>query len=169
MEEAPVTPYELATLASKICPDLCWDDPAGAIKVVRRLLSEAQVDLWEEKRKEKRREEQATIRCYDWAEGIRCITHEQRLDRALKRFMKFLKNPDGVGPWDRDWERELTILKREGFTDYDVSYLEQFYQEWSKEKPKPKKGKQGRRISKRDGRLRIGVMKLASQKTSKAA
>jgi len=159
-----VTPYELATLASKICPDLCMKNPREAIEVVERLLSAARTALsqWEQNERENedlnRYEAESRM---DWASGLRFITHESRLERASKRFIKFLReeNPEGV---------ELITCKREGFTLADASWLGNLYDIW-KEKPKSKKGKQGRRISKRDGRLRIGAMKLATQKTSKAA
>jgi hypothetical protein len=160
-----VTPYELATLASKICPGLCVENPKEAIAVVNRLLSAARRRLWEDEQNEREVEEaykyEAETRI-DWASGVRSITHEQRLERALKRFTKFIReeNPDGV---------ELITCKREGFTIEHAQWLEHLYGGW-KEKPKSKKkGRQGRRISERDGRLRIGAMKLASPKTSKAA
>lgn len=159
-----VTPYELATLASKICPNLCMENPTEAINVVQRLLRAARSELfWEEERErgsdERYRYEEETR--VDWASGVRSITGEQRLERASKRFIKFLReqNPDGV---------ELITYKREGFTLLDTYRLGQFYRTW-KEKPKPKKGKQGRRISERDGRLRLGALKLACPKTAKAA
>lgn len=159
-----MTPYELATLASKICPHLCKENPTEAIDVVKRLLSAARMELWKQEQNEREVEEihrhEAETRI-DWASGVRSITGEQRLERASKRFIKFLReqNPDGV---------ELMTCKREGFTIEDADGLELLYDSW-KEKPKSKKGKQGRRISERDGRLRIGAIKLAPQKTSKAA
>ena len=164
MTEETVTPYELATLASKICPGLCMENPKEAIDVVQRLLSAARRELQEEEQNEREIEDlnrwEAETRM-DWGSGIRSITREQRLERASKRFIKFLgeQNPGGV---------ELISCKRQGFTVADVQWLQHLYENW-KEEPKSKKGKQGRRISKRDGRLRIGAMKLASQKTSKAA
>lgn len=164
MKDKTATPYELATLASKICPDLCMKDPREAIKVVERLLSAARGELWQLEQNEREIEDlnryEAETRV-DWASGVRSITREQRLERASKRFIKFLReqNPDGV---------ELITCKREGFTIADASWLNHLYEMW-KRKPKSKKGKQGRRISKRDGRLRIGAMKLVPQKTPKAA
>src|SRR5215470_13007568 len=101
MKEETVTPYELATLASKICPDLCMENPTEAIDVVQRLLKEAEVALWQQEQYEREREEanryDAETRM-DWASGVRRITGEQRLERASKRFIKFLReqNPDGV-------------------------------------------------------------------------
>lgn len=159
-----MTPYELATLASKICPDLCMENATKAIKVVERLLSAARTSVrdWEQNEREwedyNRHAAESRI---DWASGVRSITREKRLERASKRFIKFLReqNPDGV---------ELITCKREGFTIQDADWLGHLYETW-KEKPKSTKGKQGRRISERDGRLRIGTMKLAPQKTSKAA
>jgi hypothetical protein len=164
MKDETVTPYELATLASKICPGLCMENPTKAIDVVERLLSAARMALWNQEQNERELEEvnrHAAEARMDWASGVRCITREQRLERASKRFIKFLReqNPDGV---------ELITCKREGFTIEDAQWLEHLYEMW-KEKPKSKKGKQGRRISERDGRLRIGAIKLAPQKTSKAA
>ena len=164
MKEETVTPYELATLASKICPDLCMENPTEAIDVVERLLSAARTALWKQEQDQRELEEinrhTAETRM-DWARGVRWITGEQRLERASKRFIKFLReqNPDGV---------ELITCKREGFTIDEAWWLEHLYEMW-KEKPKSKKGKQGRRISERDGRLRIGAIKLGPQKTSKAA
>jgi hypothetical protein len=165
MEHADsVTPYQLATVASKICPDLCVENPTEAIEVVQRLLSAARMALWQQAQNERELEElnrhDAETRM-NWASGVRSVTSEQRLERASKRFIKFLKEekPDGV---------ELVACKREGFTIENAQWLRHLYEMW-KEKPKSKKGKQGRRISDRDGRLRIGSMKLGVQKTSTAA
>ena len=164
MKEETVTPYELAALASKICPDLCMENPGEAIEIVQRLLSAARRELRED---EENAREVVEMNRYeaetrmDWASGVRSITREQRLERASKRFIKFLReqNPDRV---------ELITCKREGFTIADAEWLQHLYELW-KGKPKSKKGKQGRRIAKRDGRLRIGAMKLAPQKASKVA
>lgn len=164
MDEKPPTPYELATLASKICPDLCVDDPAGAIKVVQQLLSQARVSQWKEVERERTNEERATVRFGDWESSVKYITHEQRLERALQRFRKFLKEFGRLPDWI-----ELAACKREGFTDYEESWFEQFYGKWSKEKPKRKKGKQGRRKSASDGRLRTNLIKLVPTKPPKAA
>jgi hypothetical protein len=159
-----VTPHELATIASKICPDLCVENPTEAVEVVQRLLSAARLALWQEEQNKRELEESnrydAETRM-DWPSGLKSITGEQRLERASKRFIKFLteQNPNGV---------ELIACKRDGFTIEDARWLQHLYGMWE-QKPKPKKGKQGRRISQRDGRLRIGKMKLAHQKTSKAA
>jgi cobalamin biosynthesis Mg chelatase CobN len=52
-----VTPYELATLASKICPDLCMKNPTEAIEIVERLLSAARMALWQWEQNERENED----------------------------------------------------------------------------------------------------------------
>jgi len=40
-----VTPYELATLASRICPERCFSDTKEAIAAAERLLQETEASI----------------------------------------------------------------------------------------------------------------------------
>jgi len=94
----------------------------------------------------------------DWVRGIKDITSEGRRDRAMRRFMKFLKyeRPEKA-------KEQLSLYKRRGFTINDIMNLQYRFAEWRKQ-PKRKKGKQGRRVSRHDGRLRTELVGLVATK-----
>jgi hypothetical protein len=159
-----VTPYDLATLASRIHSELCANDPKEAIAAAERLLSEARYALARaEAEEEKHKQESAK---YDkwletrvaWVRGIKDITREHRRDRAIKRFTAFMEH-EAPG-------EDLSHYKRDGFTVFEVMLLKHQFRTWRKQ-PKRKKGKQGRRISQHDGRLRTELVGLVPRKPSK--
>jgi hypothetical protein len=158
-----VTPYQLATLASRIDPERCARDPKRALDDAVDLLTEAESALWRAK------EEEATGDAYlkyldetreDWVRGLKRITGERRRDRATRRFTEFMEH--------RAPGKNLSHYKRDGFTLNEIQDLKQDFTNWKKQ-PRRKKGKQGRRISESDGRLRIGRLRLVSAKPQKAA
>jgi hypothetical protein len=155
-----VTPYELATLASRIYSELCANDPKEAIAAAERLVSEARdaiarAEAEERKNKEKWAEYDKWLETrVDWVRGIKDITRERRRDRATRRFAEFMGHED------------FSHYKCDGFTVFEVMLLEHQFRNW-REQPKPKKGKQGRRISQHDGRLRTELVGLAPRKPSK--
>src|SRR6516225_2938477 len=117
-----VTPYELATLAARICPERCMSDPEGAIAAAQRLLSEGKMALTKERMEERREErEDAEIRKHmtetreDWPRAIKDITCEARRDRAIKRFKQFL---DYRYPGEA--KERLSIYKRDGVTLQEI-------------------------------------------------
>jgi len=154
-----VTPYELATLASRIYPEGCISDPKEAIVAAERLLTEAKYASWRaEAKKRKDKENQADYGKWldtrvDWVRGIKDITRERRRDRATRRFAKFMEHDP----------EDLSHYKRDGFTMVEVMALEHQFSNWRKQ-PKRKKGKQGRRISEHDGRLRTPLGRLLPTK-----
>jgi hypothetical protein len=159
-----VTPYELATLASRIYSELCATDPKEAIAAAERLVSEARnaiarAEAEERKDKEKWAEYDKWLETrVDWVRGIKDITSEHRRDRATRRFAEFMEH---------DAPREdLSDYKRDGFTVFEVMLFEYEFRNW-REQSKRKKGKQGRRISQHDGRLRTELVGLAPRKPSK--
>src|SRR5262249_8981434 len=93
-----VTPYELATLASRIYPEGCISDPEEAIAAAERLLTEAKYASWRaEAKKRKAKEYSADYDKWldtrvDWVRGIKDITRERRRDRATRRFAKFMED-----------------------------------------------------------------------------
>jgi hypothetical protein len=125
-----VTPYELATLASRIYSEHCGN-PKEAIAVAERLLSEARYAIAraeaEERKSEEKLEEHVkeleTTRV-DWVRGIKDITSERRRDRATRRFAEFMKGED------------LSHYKRDGFTVLEVMIFEHQFENWRKQ-PKP--------------------------------
>jgi len=159
-----VTPYELATLASRIYPEGCISDPEEAIAAAERLLTEAKYASWRaEAKKRKAKEYSADYDKWldtrvDWVRGIKDITRERRRDRATRRFAKFME----------DDPEDLSRYKRDGFTMLEVMVLEHQFSSWRKQ-PKRKKGKQGRRISEHDGRLRTELSGLVPRKPRKRA
>jgi hypothetical protein len=93
-----VTPYELATLAARICSEACIADPKGAIAAAQRLLAEgksalrlAEIQERIDKEEEEERERIVREERENWSRGIKFITREARRDRAMKRFKQFLE------------------------------------------------------------------------------
>ncbi len=163
-----VTPYELATLASRISPERCASAPEEAIAAAKSLLSEAQNAIALAEKLERKREaewaafaKELTDTHVDWVRGIKEITGERRRDRATRRFAEFIEQeaaPKVKGDFSR--------YKCEGFTLDEVRLLQHEFRNWRKQ-PKPKKGKQGRRISAHDGRLRTELVGLVATKPPK--
>ena len=158
-----VTPYELATLASRIDPERRMKDPSGALKAAVDLLRSAKDVLRlaaeEDRRNEQEEEEEAKYyesKCVGWGKGIKEITGEQRRDRATSKFTEFVKHES---PGD------LGGYKRDGFTLIEIHQLGIEFAEWKKQ---PKR-KQGRRRSEHDGRLRTELVGLVPTKPRKRA
>jgi len=159
-----VTRYQLATLAARIWPRVCVESPARAIAVAERLLEQAEVSIeraYQEQRNEEWKQEEAQMPRKRWVAGLKEITGQKRRDRAEKRFAQFMEHQlPGKS------KQQLNSFKREGFSQYEIAFLQHHFRNWVKE-PKRKKGKQGRRISDADRRLRIGSFRLSSKKTAK--
>ena len=158
-----VTPYELATLAGRIDPERCMKDPNGALKAAVEFLRHAKYalrDAVEEDRKNEQEVEEFhkfdEAKCVDWAKGIREITGEQRRDRATSKFTEFMKHksPGNLGGY-----------KRDGFTPIEIHELQSEFAEWKKQP----KGRQGRRLSEHDARLRTELSGLVPRKPRKHA
>jgi hypothetical protein len=150
------TAYELATLASRIDPERCASDPKEAIAAAERLLQEAEAAIehahQEEGRKDWEREE-AQIPRVNWVDALKEITGQKRRDRAVERFLAYMEHEEP------QFKKQVKLYKRDGFPANEMFAYQELFMNWLKE-PKRKKVKQGRRISKRDGRLRIGSQKL---------
>ena len=161
-----VTPYDLATLASRIDPDLCGSDAEKAIALAQTLLIHAKNAIVRREQEDRLNEEEweaynETLETrVDWARGTKDITRESRRDRAIKRFCKFMKQQ---GPGN-----DLARYKRDGFTLNDVWHFQHEFEKWKKQ-PKRKKRKQGRRRSEHDGRLRTELVALVPTKPRKRA
>jgi hypothetical protein len=162
-----VTPYKLATLASRINPERCTSEPKGAIAAAQELLFQAKLAIGREEadRRERKDEAEAILKEWDethvdWARGVKKITKEGRRDRAIKLFTQFMKHEPS------EHARKLSHYRRDGFTLTDVFHFEDCFTDW-KRQPKPKKGKQGRRISDHDGRLRTELVGLVPKKPQK--
>jgi hypothetical protein len=159
-----VTAYELATLASRINPERCIREPKDAIAAAERLLQEAHAAIGRAYQEERRKEwelEEAQIPRENWARALKQITGENRRDRATRRFTEFLEHElPGKA------KRQLSLYKRDGFTQEEMGYLQHHFRNWKKQ-PKRKKGKQGRRISPYDGRLRTDLLGLVPRKPRK--
>jgi hypothetical protein len=153
-----VTAYELATLASRIYSEH-RADPEAATAAAKKLFDEARYALARQEAEDKKNEEWQDENDKwlespeDWVRGIKSITGEKRRDRATRRFAKFM---EGTG-------QDINLYKRDRFKVQDVMLLEHEFRQW-REQPKLKKGKQGRRISEHDGRLRIGSLRLIPTK-----
>jgi hypothetical protein len=130
-------PYELATLAARICPELCLQNPVEAIEKAKALLRAV---ISEDRKSDaslmaamakKRAEQQVPYR-----DGIKIITGQDRPFRAEVYFERFFKSKHGT----KKAKAMLKACKEKGFTGAGVAELQkEFAQWWS-----PKKGKQGR-------------------------
>ena len=136
-----VTPYDLATLASRIYPDLCGKHPGKAIALAQTLLIHAANAIVRREQEDRLHEEESEAynkeleTRVDWARGIKNITRESRRERAIKRFCKFMKQQEP--------ENDLARYMRDGFTLEDVIIFEHEFANWKKQ-PKRRKRKQGR-------------------------
>jgi hypothetical protein len=189
---------ELATLAARICPDVCQKDPARAIEIAKALRAEARREIsksgggkevWrvlcetiaERGRKEaKARGEQfderlheAIASAYDmdivdnlprklveymdpiykkhrsFESGVKFITREKRLDRAMPWFRKFIRSRM---PNEEACDMEITKWRKDGFTSARLFWLEFDFGRWKpKEKSLIAKTKSGKR--KKKGKL----------------
>jgi hypothetical protein len=135
-----VTPYELATLASRIDPERCASDPKEAIAAAEGLLQEAEVAIDRAYQEERRKEwelEEAQMPPINWVRALKQITGQDRRDRAEERFLEFMEHElPGKS------KQQLNRYRRDGFTQYDIDTLQHHFTNWQKE-PKRKKGKQG--------------------------
>jgi hypothetical protein len=130
-------PYELATLAARICPELCLKSPVEAIGKAKELLSAVTVEDWvsdvrlvaamKEKMQKLRR---------PYKEGIKIITEEDRPDRAEDYFGRFLVFKHGT----KKAKAMLKAYEEKGFTGTGVAELQKGFAEWWPHK----KGRQGR-------------------------
>jgi hypothetical protein len=168
-----VTPYQLATLASRIDRERCVKDPNGVLRAAVDLVRQAENELWcaaqEDKRQEQEWEEyqkDMEETRVDWAKGTKEITRERRRERAVRKFTEFLKDqaPALRAKNIPGWPGNLSDYKRNGFTVGEVDEFELEFAEWKK----PRKGKQGRRISQHDGRLRTELVGLVPRRPSKS-
>jgi hypothetical protein len=159
------TPYELATLASRICPKRCVSDPRGAIDAAERLLKEADAAIgrtYQEERQKEWEDYLAQAPRIKWVKAVKQITGQKRRDRAEKRFLEFIEQ---TRPRGSKWMLERFMS--DGFIeDYDIHNLQREFINWLK-KPKRNKGKQGRRVSDHDGRLRTELAGLVPRKPRK--
>ena len=157
------TPYELATLASRIDPGRCINNPKEAIAASERLLQEAEVAIerpYEEERRKERKRYDASVPRVNWVPALKEITGQKRRDRALERFQAFMEHEEPK------YKQQLNLYKRDGFPADEMFAYQDLYMNWTKQ-PKRKKGKQGRRISEHDGRLRTPLGRLLPKKPRK--
>jgi hypothetical protein len=161
-----VTSYELATLASRICPERCFGDPKEAIAAAERLLMDADAALdraYQEKQNNEWCEYLDKAPRIHWLLAAKQITGQKRRDRAKQSFLQFIKQF-----WPKAWEAQLNRFKHDGLIQGydDIDHLQREFVKW-RQRSKRKKGKQGRRLSKHDGRLRTQLVGLVPRKPRK--
>ena len=162
------TPYELATLASRISPRLCIDDPEAAVAAAETLITHASILIRRDEdqlnatvqqyREEMRQYREATI---DWFQGVKGITAEGRRDRATQQFANFIRQ--GAPPSEKE---KLALYKDRGFSPEEFDLLQHLFREW-KRQPKRSKGRQGRRIRSDDRRVRTPSIRGSEEKSPK--
>jgi len=156
-----VTPYQLATLASQIDPERCKTQPHDVLRDAVHLLREAESELWRAVKEDKEDAEYwegyeemiQTVR-KDWAKGAKEITGEKRRERAARKVRQFLKH---------ERPGDLSHYERDGFTLAEIDEFGSKFSAWKK----PRKGKQGRRKSQHDARLRTELVGLVPIKPRK--
>jgi hypothetical protein len=156
--------YQLATLASRICPELCVSDPKEAIASAERLLCEAREAIHrahqEEGRKDWERHE-AELGREEWIIALKVITGQKRRDRAVERFLAYAEHEESA-----ESKQMLNSYKRDGFPVSEMLAYRELFRKWHKQ-PRRKKGKQGRRTSQHDRRLRTELVGLVPAKPRK--
>jgi hypothetical protein len=169
-DQKKLAAYELATLASRLWPEACVADPDRAIAAAETLITKAANSLaraeWEATKNEREHEEWQRGHSeimLGWSEGIKYITKEARRDRATQWFTKFVRHGAPA-----DVKGKSAHYKRNGISLDEAQWLEDLFAEW-KRQPKPQKGRQGRRISENDGRLRTELDGLVAKKPRKAS
>jgi hypothetical protein len=158
-----MTPYELATLASRIDPERCVRDPKEAIAAAERLLekAEAAIDrVYQEERSKEWELEEAQMPRMEWIRALKEITGQKRKDRAVHHFRAYMEREEP------QYKQALNQYKRDGFPVAELLAYQELFRTWLKE-PKHKKGKQGRRRSEHDGRLRTQLVGLVPTKPRK--
>jgi len=177
----PITPYELATLAGRICPELCYQKPSEAITASVKLLEAGELEIkgievraraqaeddsgaWEKKEEERL----ANLRI-PYEKGVHLITDiEGRWSSdygALNWFKRFLqwkaaKQEQTPAKIEARAEACLANYRLRGFTGTEARKLQDEFGLWRN------KGKQGRVKKKTyDGRLR----EQRQEKAKKAA
>jgi hypothetical protein len=130
-------PYELATLAARICPELCLQSPVEAIEKAKRLLiAVALEDFKSDANLMAAIEEKRAKRHFPYKEGIKIITGRDRPDRAEDYFGRFLVLKHGT----KKAKAMLKAYEEKGFTGTGVAELQKGFAEWWPHK----KGRQGR-------------------------
>jgi hypothetical protein len=132
--------YELATLAARICPELCLKSPVEAIGKAKELLGFVTIEDWmsdarmvaaiKEKMQKLRR---------PYNEGIKIITGQDKPYRAEDYFGRFLEYKHGT---KKAKAAALSVYKEKGFTEAEVAKLQKEFAEWWPQHRR-KKGKQG--------------------------
>ena len=159
-----VTPYQLATLASRIDPERCISDPKQAITAAQTLLKEANeeiVRVFEEECSNSMAEDYARLPRENYVSAVKKITGQKRRDRAEECFLEFFKYS-----CPEKWEEYLNRYKRDGLNEDDIREFQIDFTDWLKQ-TRRKRGKQGRRVSRYDGRLRIPLGRLLPTKPRK--
>jgi len=158
-----VAPYELATLAGRIDPERCVSEPKEAIAAAERLLQEAKAAserAHEEERTKHLELEIAQMPRINWVHALKEITGQARRDRAVECFLELMEHHDPGKS-----KQHLNDYKRDGFISAEIFAFQLLFERMKEQKPK--KGKQGRRISEHDGRLRTELVGLVPRKPRK--
>jgi hypothetical protein len=82
--------------------------------------------------------------------GVRLITKERRLDRAMKWFLPFIRFRSAD---EKVFERAIAELQEKGFKPHQVVTLRDAFAKWKAEE-KSRKAKQSRQARGKQGRVR---------------
>jgi len=173
--------YALAMLSMQLCPELCKTKPDEAITIAEKLLwavllHQKKVKQWASKADAGRKQRSQEVakgkkEPVSYSEAVRFICDEYftahpKLYRAKERFIKFWANENGIT--EREAKRQLRDYEdgKRNFTCGEALNLKEKY-DALKLLPKKKKGKQGRRTSDHDGRLRTDLVGLVPTKPRK--
>jgi hypothetical protein len=192
---------ELATLAARICPELCQKNPSRAIEIAKALVDEAwrkivtahrdfiwqaRIEVETEEFKAKlekagavdkeefgeglKKARLAALRSGTWTEttvgclprevaefydsryglsfepGVKLITREKRLDRAMPWFRKFIGSRT---PNEQACNRDIAKARKDGFNGLQLMRLRIDFRDWkAKEKSRIAKTKSAKRKKK---------------------
>lgn len=170
--------HELATLAARVCPDVCQQEPGRAIEIAMALLTAAHEAIgssYDDPRQSLAamevdlrcsfEERDAELKPYKSFEpGVKFITGENRFDRALLRFRKFMRS---LSSTEKVCEAAITKLRAEDFTSDQLDTLRADFVGWNaKDKSEEGRSKRAKRAAKEAEKAKVAKENKATEKNS---
>lgn len=128
--------YSLASLAAMICPVTCRKNPSKAISIAHTLVAEA-ADALADPHYDCR-ELRQMAEAYDaetdaighqpFEAGVKLITAEGRMVRAMPKFRRFLM---GLGLKEKQTDQIIVSCRKAGFSPREVRTMNEKFSVWS--------------------------------------
>jgi hypothetical protein len=146
---------ELATLAARICPEVCQQESHRAIELAQALLEAAHaasnpnrdLDLLR-RDAEKRDAELEPHRSFET--GVKFITGEKRFDRAMPWFRKFIKTRSDS---EKVCDEAIATARAKGFRTIQLDSLQAQFNQWkASDRSQTARTNRAKREAKREAR-----------------